>query len=659
MKRNLGVAILLLLCSLTTNAVQDKTGRHSPETTKSPVDVAFQALIDLGYLKMDDDDDDTKQAEELFRNAVLLRPGDAKARRAHAESLYYLERYPDCLLETREAIRLDPASAESYRLLGQCQVAFGNDSDAEKAFLQALEKQPGDHHARYGLGVFYLKRNNRAAADRLFSEWEHRDPKNGNVDKQIARCYAGIGDYAQEAIWMHRAAAKGDAYAPRWLAWAYWNGHGVPEDWGEVLKWRRIAAQRKDGLPPVKKFGALISPPAEKWITAICLVIFPFFLTLIFVRLGVYLIYPRPKADSNQSWVERARLQYPLRIFMAFAVWLLPFLYFVNVSFYPQSALPVAKIWIEWLAYAAALAGALWTNAQVEGEMEDCPPALRPELENFIILFSIFYSAIIPCFIAAIWMPPDWGLKSLLVIGIFILVMGFLLRGGVLTVLRPFGLIAPANERVMGIVAEATARTGVPTRKCYILLWRRINAFAFPFGKIMAFSSSALEALTDEELIVLCAHELAHLCEPLRSLAIRLLGTLVFFLIIVVGSHLPQGGGWSIIFIYLLVIYLLVLLVRSNGRKMEVRADEMAHRSEREPGTYARALEKAYRGNSTPVVMGTKRQTHPDLYDRMAAAGITPEYPRPEKPSQRGKFYFLGTATVIAGVLSLLWLVLV
>ncbi|MBL9172320.1 MAG: hypothetical protein JNL10_02195 [Verrucomicrobiales bacterium] len=27
-------------------------------------------------------------------------------------------------------------------------------------------------------------------------------------------------------------------------------------------------------------------------------------------------------------------------------------------------------------------------------------------------------------------------------------------------------------------------------------------------------------------------------------------------------------------------------------------------------------------------------QTHPHLYDRMLAAGVTPDYPRPEKPSR-------------------------
>jgi hypothetical protein len=39
-----------------------------------------------------------------------------------------------------------------------------------------------------------------------------------------------------------------------------------------------------------------------------------------------------------------------------------------------------------------------------------------------------------------------------------------------------------------------------------------------------------------------------------------------------------------------------------------------------------------YEENLIPAVMA-QRRTHPDLYDRLIAAGVQPDYPRPQKAS--------------------------
>jgi hypothetical protein len=45
---------------------------------------------------------------------------------------------------------------------------------------------------------------------------------------------------------------------------------------------------------------------------------------------------------------------------------------------------------------------------------------------------------------------------------------------------------------------------------------------------------------------------------------------------------------------------------------------------------YAQALERLYEINQTPAVMPRRAtKIHPDLYDRMIAAGVTPDYPKP------------------------------
>ena len=70
------------------------------------------------------------------------------------------------------------------------------------------------------------------------------------------------------------------------------------------------------------------------------------------------------------------------------------------------------------------------------------------------------------------------------------------------------------------------------------------------------------------------------------------------------------------------------------SQKMEKRADAFAIKEQLNEGVYARALEKLYKENFSPAVNVNNRQTHPHLYDRMLAAGITPDFPRPGRPKR-------------------------
>jgi hypothetical protein len=65
------------------------------------------------------------------------------------------------------------------------------------------------------------------------------------------------------------------------------------------------------------------------------------------------------------------------------------------------------------------------------------------------------------------------------------------------------------------------------------------------------------------------------------------------------------------------------------SRKLETRADDMATANEGDAGTYARALTRLYADNLLPAVTAKERATHPHLYDRLLAAGVTPDFPRP------------------------------
>jgi hypothetical protein len=92
---------------------------------------------------------------------------------------------------------------------------------------------------------------------------------------------------------------------------------------------------------------------------------------------------------------------------------------------------------------------------------------------------------------------------------------------------------------------------------------------------------------------------------------------------------------------------------------MEVRADVYGSRVHEDKGIYARALAKLYQANEMPAVMPRKRMAHPHLYDRMLVAGVTPDFPRPDRPARWGTWPgVLLVAVNMAGFLSLQFFVL-
>jgi hypothetical protein len=74
-------------------------------------------------------------------------------------------------------------------------------------------------------------------------------------------------------------------------------------------------------------------------------------------------------------------------------------------------------------------------------------------------------------------------------------------------------------------------------------------------------------------------------------------------------------------------------IYRRISQKLETRADEMAKANEGDAGTYARALTRLYEDNLLPAVTAKERATHPHLYDRLLAVGVTPDFPRPAAAS--------------------------
>ncbi len=210
--------------------------------------------------------------------------------------------------------------------------------------------------------------------------------------------------------------------------------------------------------------------------------------------------------------------------------------------------------------------------------------------------------------------------------------------GGAVPIARRLRLLAPPSPHLEEIVKVASQWAKVPPARCYILNWYSANAIALSFARALAFSAALLDLLTDEELLGVAAHEIAHLEESKSQKLTRLSGILVLFPIFSYPVWLNTFGATGIFVAFALVL-VFGRILRNFSQRMEQRADAAAAHSEgANPQTYARALEKLYEGNLIPAVLRGKRLTHPHLYDRLLAAGTQPSYPRPQPPPRMAGF---------------------
>ena len=223
-------------------------------------------------------------------------------------------------------------------------------------------------------------------------------------------------------------------------------------------------------------------------------------------------------------------------------------------------------------------------------------------------------------------------------------------RGGMVWSFKKLRLLSSAPDRLRSIVAEVSARMNLPVRRTW-LLHSGSGAYALVYTGELLFSERLLKLLPDEEVGAICAHELGHLGESKWTRTNRFLGWMAWaipWLFFRPAVHAWGPGG-------VLAIgsasWIAVIMNRRHSRSLETRADGIAQSNELEAGTYARALERLHRESLLPAVLPRRNLTHPDLYDRLLAVGVQPDYPRPTKPeSSAWHGYLLFVLFVILAV---------
>jgi Zn-dependent protease with chaperone function len=352
------------------------------------------------------------------------------------------------------------------------------------------------------------------------------------------------------------------------------------------------------------------------------------FLTAMVMAWGFNAIELVPwRRDRDAHWTERARRLYPVRVSRQ-----------INLLWIPISLSLLAHQWVPefpWQVVAlAGILGAVLGNFPMDRAIEPglkFPVWIEQRACDCFLIFPVW----IVVLVTVALMPPRFGWPVWAIAGVFLAVHFALQYGLGFRLMRQIGLLRPASPRLQSLVDETSARLGIPVSRTWEVRWGHANALAIVTIRELVFAEKILAVCPDNEIKAICAHELGHVSESRTVLGGRLAGTLqVLPLIFIRPVHAVYPLG--VAFLFLAFVGILLLSLRLS-RAMEKRADQVAAESIEEATVHARALERLYQASQMPAVQSKESShTHPDLYDRMVAAGLKPDYPRPAAPAKQG-----------------------
>lgn len=380
-------------------------------------------------------------------------------------------------------------------------------------------------------------------------------------------------------------------------------------------------------------------PSVLPWLNAVLFPAAAAAVTVIVLRLAMHLA--RPRLPSSAHWTGRAAERHSgnLLLFRAmlaslFGTMLLSRDFTGPLGFLDLHAMLVALAGSV-IGVAIVVAGSHTRRyfPELDGR------ARRRGLATYTL---IFLPAWIPAVLTFALLPATPGPAFFAVLGGGLLLLAAAVVGGAFQVARWLRLIRLAPEEVVSIVGRAAAGFDRPPPRVFVADLASVNAVAFPIGNAVCFSGRMLRVMDDAELERIAAHELSHLNERRVDTAKRLLPLLLPLLTMVVRPAIASGYGLEFM-LAVLGAFWITLRVRRTTLRLERSADDDARGV-----VYAAALEKIYRENLLPVVARRRPGTHPELYDRMTAAGVTPDYPRPDPPRARPAHTVAVVATVVA-----------
>jgi Zn-dependent protease with chaperone function len=335
----------------------------------------------------------------------------------------------------------------------------------------------------------------------------------------------------------------------------------------------------------------------------------------------------RWRHTRGAHWTERARLLWPARITALLNIFVIPFLL---VEAHKALGLASAESW-----GANAFAGFLGVLLAGYAMDQETYPNLcfRTWFHQASAVWALQLGSLLVLITGGALMPAEPGWKMAAIVVLYLVLHLSLQFGLLIQYFRLLKFVRPAGERLQRIIDETASRDSVHVRATWQMGGVHAQALAFPTTREMMFTDRLLEICSDHELAAICQHELAHLKESRIVLLGRLAGSfrLFGFLFFTPLIRWLGAGGLLVPFLWFMTVSKFSNML---SQRMEKRADTDATRSQAAAGVYAQALEKLYESNQVPAVLRGKARTHPHLYDRLLAAGVTPDYERPRPPGR-------------------------
>jgi len=380
---------------------------------------------------------------------------------------------------------------------------------------------------------------------------------------------------------------------------------------------------------PVSAVRELL-PPGLTWAPVLVYPLVTILLTAICAAGSVWLAGWSFRRRRPDHWVERARLGWPPRRMAIAWSWVAPTTGALLALRLDCDLCPLPRGAVAALCFAGGWLVTLPLRAAVERRYGPHPVTTPALARSAVTMGLVLFPHLLVWLALAALMPAAWSPLTWLLTAAALLTGVLAFAGGGLRVGRLLGLVRPAPERLERLLARATERVGRRPRAGWVLEVRSANAFAFSWSGDVGVTRGGLQALEDPGLVSVLAHELGHLAESRTVRVMRAAGTFALVPLLLI-RPLVASFGWSAPLIVVGLVMALSIALRRVRRAMEVRADAVAHEHEEDPGDYARALESLYRFNGAPPVLH-KRGVHPSLFDRMTAAGLEPDYPKPPPP---------------------------
>jgi tetratricopeptide (TPR) repeat protein len=135
------------------------------------------------------------QAEQEYRAALELDPGNSDLHSGLAYALAEQNKHDDALLHGREAVRLNPASDRAHKSLGDALSAKGDLDGAIAEYREALRLNPNNHRAHHNLGNALWDKGDLDGAIAEFREGVRLDPNNDLAHNNLGSALLAKGDH--------------------------------------------------------------------------------------------------------------------------------------------------------------------------------------------------------------------------------------------------------------------------------------------------------------------------------------------------------------------------------------------------------------------------------------------------------------------------------